>query len=210
MSRAFLIHQLQVFIAKDLTLSLSDLLVLVLDLLGAPLVLLDKFLVGKLGMSTVIRPMLVLLADELLGSLTKQTLLLPVVLQMVLVLHSFLGELLSHIVTLAHPVATLDLVSLRLLTDGSLEIVTVLSSLDHLLNLAVSLFTLERFGLSLNNGTPFVQVAPGVRRVVPLVIVTYFKGLMGFVCEGFLDSLRADSEGIDQVVYHRLFYLDYY
>ena len=182
---------------------------LVLDLLGAPLVLLDKFLVGKLGLSAFIRAMLILLADELLGRLTKHALLLPVILQMVLVMHPFHSELLSHVVTLAHPIATLDLVSLRLRTDGTLKLVTVLASLDHLLNLAVGLFALEGFCLPLDNGTPFVQVAPGVLRVIPLVIVNLFLSLLDFISEGFLDSLRVDSEGIDQVVYH-LLYLAYF
>lgn len=63
---------------------------LILNLLGTPLVLLYKFLVGKLGMSAFIRPILILLADELLGRLTKLALLVPVVLQCVLVLHPFL------------------------------------------------------------------------------------------------------------------------
>ena len=178
---------------------------LILDLLGTPLVLLDKFLVGKLGISTFIRPMLILLADKLLGCLTKLALLVPVVLQMVLVLHPFLGELLSHIITLTHPIATLNLVPLCFRTDGSLELVPVLASLCHLLNLAVCLFALEGFCLSLDNSTPFVQVTSGVLWIVPLVIVDYILSLLDFVFEGFLDSLRVDSEGIDQVVYHLLF-----
>lgn len=149
--------------------------------------------------------MLILLADKLLGCLTKLALLLPVVLQMVLVLHPFLGDLLSHIITLTHPITTLNLVSLCFSTDGSLELVPVLASLCHLLNLAVCLFALEGFCLPLDNSTPFVQVTSGVFWIVPLVIVDYILSLLDFLSEGFLDSLRVDSEGIDQVVYHLLF-----
>ena len=105
---------------------------------------------------------------------------------------------------LAPSIATLDLVSLSLRPDGSLELVTVLASLCHLLNLAICLFALEGFCLSLDNSTPFVQVTPGVLRIVPLTTVNYFLSLLNFVSKGFLDSLRVDSEGIDQVVYHGL------
>ena len=107
-------HELQVFIAQDLLLHIFDLLLLVLDLLSAPVVLLNNLLISHQIGAPFAGLQLILLADQLLCCITKHALLLTMILELVLVLDTFLGNLSQHEVSLTLTVHAFHLLLLLL------------------------------------------------------------------------------------------------
>ena len=86
-----LVHQGHVLVSHHLSLVLFDLLLLIRDLVGAPVVLLDKLFVILNFVLALLALIVVPLVYQLLGCLPKHSLLLPVVLELLLVVHAFLS-----------------------------------------------------------------------------------------------------------------------
>jgi len=85
-------------------------LLLITNLTGAILILLHDALVCHQGIFLIVCRHYFLIVNELLGRLAELTLLLAVVVEEVLILHSFLGNLLQHVVTLALTILALHFV----------------------------------------------------------------------------------------------------
>ena len=81
-----------------------DLLLVVLNLPGSKVVLLDHLLVRQASIAALVAPISVLLVDQLLGSFTKHALLLPVIVKRILVVSTLLCSCSEHVVTVAHSV----------------------------------------------------------------------------------------------------------
>jgi hypothetical protein len=96
-----LVDQGQVLVSHDLLLVFFDLVLLGVDLVSAPDVLSNDLFV----IQDCILPLMVLrdvpLGDQLLGSFTEHALLLTMVVELLLVLHSFLSNCSEHEIALA-------------------------------------------------------------------------------------------------------------
>ena len=78
-----------------------DLVFMGVDLIGAPDVLLNHLFVTHDGMLPFMVVSDISLGDQLLGGFAKHSLLLTMVVELLLVLHSFLSNCSEHVVSLA-------------------------------------------------------------------------------------------------------------
>ena len=100
------INKLTILIANNLTLSLNHLLLLGSNLVSSHVVHLYNLLLLHLVVQTLLLQALILLSDQALGSFADHTLLLSVLLEVLMVGHTFGSDCTQHIVTLSdlcHP-----------------------------------------------------------------------------------------------------------
>ena len=142
----------------------------------------------------------------LLGSLTKHTLILTVVVKSLQVLLALLGYLIEHVIALTESVPAFDLLFGLLLAHGSLEFIAVGTSLTQLLILHVLLLLLVDLLLELDDGAPFIDTTLGILWVVPLIIIGKCLQLLTLVLHRLLDTLGMHPQWINKVVSHLSLY----
>lgn len=111
------------------------------------------------------------------------------VIMLVLVLDTFLGNLAKHMVAFAHAVPSFHLLLLLFLRDGLAQFVAILLLVCRLLYLFVRLVTLVRLSLTLNYSTPLIEIALRIPRVVPLVVIGELLKLLSFIFQGLFHAL---------------------
>lgn len=122
-----------------------------------------------------------------------------------LVVQAFLGNLAKHGISFAHAIALLQLLLLLLEHNGLVEVILIVLRVNHLLHLLVGLVPLISLRLALDHGTPLVQVALRVPRVVPLPFIRQSLKLLTLVFQWLFDALGVNFQRIDQVVSHVVF-----
>lgn len=63
------------------------------------------------------------------------------------------------------------------------------------------LVALEGLSLAPDDGTPFIEIAPGVRWVIPLVVIRQRLQLLSFVFHRLFHTLSVNFQRVDQVVH---------
>ena len=149
----------------------TDRLLLVLDLAGAHHILLNEFSIGLQVCPPLVASIVLVIVDELLGSFAELTLLVFVILEGILILHTFLGHSLKHIVTFTHAIAPFHISLLLFELNGIGKIIAILPSVCLLRKLFVLLFTLMGFSLALDDSTPLVEISSGIDWVVSLTTI---------------------------------------
>ena len=186
---------------------LFDLLLLVVDLVGAPVVLRDNLFVSELLVLAFIASLLVPLVDQLLSRLTKHALLLPVVLKLHLVLHSFLSNSPKHLVSLPKSIPFFNFSLLLFLMHGFLQLSPILLCLLCLHDFADLLVLIVCLDLAFDNGTPFVKVTPRVCGVVSLATLNHGLHFLSFVLHWLFHTLSVNFQRIYQVVHFNEIFL---
>ena len=180
---------MQVLVTQYLALFLADLHLLVLNLLGSPVVILNDLLVSHEVCAPLVSLILILLADQLLRCLTKHTLLLTMIIKLVLVLDTFLGNLTEHGVAFTDAIPLLQILLLLFLYYGLVQLVAILLLIYRLLHLFVRLVALVCLCLSLDDGTPFIEVALWVTWIVPLVVIGELLELLALIFQRLFHAL---------------------
>jgi hypothetical protein len=140
---------------------------------------------------------LILLVYQLLGRLPKHALLMPMVLEVLLVMETFLSNCSEHVITLPDFIESFYLLLLVLLADGLVEVLTVLASLLGPHDLFVLLLPIVDLSLALDNGAPLIRVAFAIAWVVAVALVGEALHRVLLVIHGFLHTHRVHLESID-------------
>ncbi len=123
------------------------------------------------------------------------------VLELLLVVHAFLSNSSEHIVSFPESISFLHIGLLLFLIHRILQLCTILLRLLCLLNFTDLLVLIVGLDLTFDNGSPFIKIATGICRVVPLSTIDHCLHFLAFVFHGFLDTLGVDFKGIYQVVH---------
>eukprot|EP00353_Schmidingerella_taraikaensis_P001325 CAMPEP_0185597384 /NCGR_PEP_ID=MMETSP0434-20130131/81325_1 /TAXON_ID=626734 ORGANISM="Favella taraikaensis, Strain Fe Narragansett Bay" /NCGR_SAMPLE_ID=MMETSP0434 /ASSEMBLY_ACC=CAM_ASM_000379 /LENGTH=103 /DNA_ID=CAMNT_0028226097 /DNA_START=2358 /DNA_END=2666 /DNA_ORIENTATION=- len=93
------------------------------------------------------------------------------VLEVLLVMETFLSNCSEHVITLPDFIESFYLLLLVLLADGLVEVLTVLASLLGPHDLFVLLLPIVDLSLALDNGAPLIRVAFAIAWVVAVALV---------------------------------------
>ena len=198
---SFLVHDCQVFVAHDLSLPVFDGLLVVLNLSSAHIVIDDHVTILEHGVLSLVVLVLCFLIDETLGGLAKHALLLPVVLELVLVLHATSCDRSDDIVALIKSIALFHIGFCSLLLHCSIQFSAVLPGVLGLCNALLILLSVVSFSLPLNDSAPFIKVTSRICWIVPLIVIRQILQFATLILHWLLHTLRVNSQRIDQVIH---------